>query len=312
MTTTGIDVLVNIAPVVTSAFRWDLSVNFSNPNSEVTELAEGVENVGLGGFTEPAVYAIAGDSYRSVYGLQYLKDPTSGKIIIDDRSEMDDPNVWGPGVYGYPVQDNEVGKVGDIQADFNMGINNSFSFKGLSVSVLIDIKKGGQMWNGTIGALYYFATHKDTENREDAYVHDGLLGHYDADGELVHYDADGVTELPGAGAANTVAKPDDEYYRFWNGIGSGFTGPSEPYVEDADWVRLRELTVAYNFGSMLKGVSWLKNVEVYFSGRNLWISTPYTGIDPETSLLGASNAQGFDYFNMPGTKAYSFGLRLGF
>jgi hypothetical protein len=56
----------------------------------------------------------------------------------------------------------------------------------------------------------------------------------------------------------------------------------------------------------------IKNLDVYFTGRNLWLSTPFSGIDPETSLLGASNGQGIDYFNMPGTRAMTVGLRVGF
>ncbi|HEC44633.1 MAG TPA: SusC/RagA family TonB-linked outer membrane protein [Bacteroides sp.] len=312
MTTKGMDILLKISPVVKSNFRWDLIVNFSNPNTHVTDLAPGVENVDIGGgFVDPKIFAIQGESYRSIYGLRYLRDPASNQIIINDRAELDDPNVLGPGVYGYPVMDNDAGKIGEVQPSFNVGMTNTITLKGLTLSALLDVKRGGQMWNGTKGALYYFGAHKDTEDRERAYVHEGLLGHYDIDGNLVHYDANG-DEQPGAGAANSVERPDDEYYRWFNGIGSNFTGPSEPYVEDADWVRLRELTVAYNFASLIGDVSWLQNLEIYFTGRNLWVSTPYTGIDPETNLMGSRNAQGFDYFNMPGTKAYSFGLRVGF
>lgn len=53
-----------------------------------------------------------------------------------------------------------------------------------------------------------------------------------------------------------------------------------------------------------------QTAELFFTGRNLWLSTPYTGVDPETSLIGAANGQGLDYFNMPGTKSYMIGLRV--
>lgn len=315
MTTTGIDILLNIAPVATNDFRWDMILNFSNPNTVVSSLAPGVSNVYLGGFSDPAVYAIEGESYRSVYGLRYLRDwessppdPASATLIIDDRAELD---ASQPGIYGYPVMDTEVGKIGDIQSDFNLGFTNTFKYKGIRVSALIDWRSGGQMWNGTRGALYYYGAHKDTEDRERSYVHEGLLGHLDANNNLVHYDSEGK-EQPGPGAPNTVSKPDDEYYRWVWGIGNNLTGPSEPYVEDSDWIRLRELSISYDFGARIEGVDWLKHLEVYYTGRNLWISTPYSGIDPETSLLGSGNAQGFDYFNMPGTRAHSFGVRVSF
>ena len=80
-------------------------------------------------------------------------------------------------------------------------------------------------------------------------------------------------------------------------------------MEPADWVRLRELTLSYEIPLRKK---FLSSAEVYFTGRNLWLRTPYSGIDPETNLQGAVNAQGFDYYNMPGTKTYTIGVKLSF
>jgi hypothetical protein len=62
---------------------------------------------------------------------------------------------------------------------------------------------------------------------------------------------------------------------------------------------------------------WLKKsifntVDISFIGRNLWISTDYSGVDPETSLTGAANSQGMDYFNMPSTKSYGVKLSVTF
>jgi TonB-linked SusC/RagA family outer membrane protein len=312
MKTTGVDVVVNATIVKSHDFTWDLTVNFSNPKSIVKKLAPGVESIFLGGFTDPQIRAVAGQPYRSIYGVTKLRDPQSGKLIINDEAGLDDPNVWGPGIYGYPMDATTVGNMGSVQPDWRMGITNTFSFKGFTLSGLIDIKHGGKMWNGTLGAMTYFGTSANTLNRDVSYVHDGLLGHLNSAGEIVHYDTDGETELPGAGAVNTVSRPDDENYCYWNGTGSGFTGASEPYIESSQFVRLRELTVGYDFSpKLLKGTP-MKALNLYFTGRNLWLKTPYSGIDPETSLLGADNGQGIDYFNMPGTKAYTFGLKVTF
>jgi TonB-linked SusC/RagA family outer membrane protein len=312
MKTTGIDLIVNATIVKSNSFSWDLTVNFSNPKSIVTSLAPGVESIFLGGFTDPQIRAVAGQPYRSIYGVTKLRDPASGQLIIFDDASYDDPNVWGPGVYGYPQDATTVANMGSVQPDWRMGITNSITYKGISLSALIDIKHGGKMWNGTNGAMVYFGTSATTLNREESYVHTGLMGHLNADNEIVHYDVDGVTELPGPGAQNTISRPDDENYCFWNGQGSGFSGASEPYIESSQFVRLREITIAYNVNAKLLKSTPIKNLDVYFTGRNLWLKTPYSGIDPETSLLGADNGQGIDYFNMPGTKAYTFGLRISF
>ena len=125
------------------------------------------------------------------------------------------------------------------------------------------------------------------------------MGHLDASGNLVS-----------TGAANNVETTLDQSW--YNGLGGGFGGPSGQFVEDAGWTRLREVTLSYTLGDkfLKKNLKLIKGLDIYFTGKNLWLNTPYTGIDPETNLYGASNAQGIDYFNMPGTKTYTFGLRL--
>ncbi len=294
MKTTGIELLVSADIVKTNNLLWNVTVNWSNPNTVVTKLAPGVPNVFLGGFTEPQVRAVAGTQYRSIYGTDWVRDK-SGNLIIDDNPDDE--------FYGYPIPGTGTTKLGSIQANWTMGITNTLTFKGASLSFLIDIKNGGQMWNGTLGALDYFGKSKDTEDRNKDYVWKGVMGHVDPE----------TGDIVSTGKSNTQKVKLDENWRFWDGYGSGFTGPSSPYIQDADWVRLRTITLSYDFKrSVLKNVSWIRNLNLYFTGYNLWLSTPYTGIDPETSLLGASNAQGFDYFNMPGTKSYTIGLKVGF
>ncbi len=312
MKTTGVDLLVNATIIKGSSFNWNLSLNFSNPKSVVKQLAAGVESIFLGGFTDPQIRAVAGQPYRSIYGVMLLRDPATHQLIINDEASYDDPNVWGPGVYGYPMASTQVGNMGSVQPKWTMGITNTFTYKGFGLTALIDIRHGGKMWNGTHGAMDYFGTSATTLDREVSYVHKGLLGHLNASGEIVHYDTDGTTEIAGPGGQNSISRPDDENYRYWNGIGSGFTGPSEPYIESSQFVRLREITLSYTFSPKVLKSTPIKNLDIYFTGRNLWIKTPYSGIDPETSLLGASNGQGIDYFNMPGTKAATFGLRISF
>ena len=89
-------------------------------------------------------------------------------------------------------------------------------------------------------------------------------------------------------------------------------GASESSVYDGSWVRLRELTLSYDF-KLKSSVPVIRSLNVYATGRNLWLSTDYPGVDPETSLTGSgSNVNGFDYFNNPGTKSYIFGVKVGF
>lgn len=292
MEDSGIEALVYLTPVQTNDFSWDIIVNFTKRENKVIELAEGVENITLGGFTDPGVRVVAGEPYGNIYGSSWLRDDNDNIIIIDD------PNAWN---YGYPEYSAEERVLGNIQPKWTAGITNTFKFKDLSLSFLIDIKNGGEMWNGTRGALYYFGMHKDTESRDtETKVFDGIKGHWDADGNLVV-----------SGEQNDIEVNLDQGW-YIDGEGSGFTGPSEPYVEETSWVRLKELTLSYDLTSALQNTFLRNGVSVYFTGRNLWLSTDYQGVDPETSLYGAHNAQGIDYFNMPNTKSFLFGVRVSF
>lgn len=299
--TTGIELLVEGSPIKNSDFEWEVSVNFANPKTVVTKLAEGVDNVELNvGFTDPQVRAMVDQNYRTLYGTQWFKDE-QGRLIIDPET-------------GWPMQDAVSGILGVVPEIYRMGIKNTFSFKGVTISALIDIKKGGQMWNGTKGALYFFGMHKDTEGRyTDTKTFQGVYGRPDDNNNVIYVDAEG-NDLPNGAdpIANTKQMNMNEDWYYYSGPGSGFTGPSEPYIEKTDWVRLKELYVSYTLPRRVFENTFINGLEVYFTGRNLWLSTPYTGVDPETSLFGNSNAQGIDYFNMPGTKSYTLGLRLDF
>ena len=298
MTNKGFEIVAYGTPVKSSPFTWDITFNFSKIDNTVDQLAEGIDDVFLGGFTDPQIRAVAGEPYRSIYGYDWYRDE-AGNVLIDASS-------------GLPVGDYErLVPMGKVDPDYLIGITNTFTImKSISLSFLLDIKGGGLMWNGTKGAMYYFGVHGDQNDRTTEHVMDGVYGYVDGDGNVVYTDADGNTvEAP---VANATGVPfDQDWHQF--GEGSGFTGPTIQFLEESNWVRLRELTLSYTFGSKVIGTNgFFKALSVYFTGRNLWLSTPYTGIDPETNLLGASNAQGMDYFNMPGTKSYIVGLKASF
>ncbi len=294
METSGFEIMLNAEPVKNSNFTWAIIINWSNPYSEVTGLAENVPSLQLSGFVEPQVRAIVGSPYRMLYGLDWAKDD-QGRLLIDD----DPTNTV---LDGFPFVDPDQQALGGVNPDWTAGITNSFMFKGLTLTALIDIKKGGLMWNGTKGALYYFGTHKDTETRGEEKLWEGVYGHYDNDGNVVS-----------SGEANTTTVVlDESWYAGDNGAGSVFNGASSPYVEKSGFVRLREISLAYSFPASILDATPIRKLELYFTGINLWMSTPYTGVDPETSLVGNNNGLGLDYFNNPGVKSYTFGLRLGF
>lgn len=293
----GHEIVLNANPIVTPDFSWNIAVNFATNENMVEKLAEGVDNIFLGGFQGSSVRAVAGKTYGSIFGFGWLRDD-NGNVIVDDQEVLSDgsPN----GNYGYPILDPDEKDFGSAAPDWTMGIRNSVSWEGITFSFLFDIRSGGVLWNGTKGALYFFGTHKDTEIRGTTKVFDGVKGHVDeTSGEIVS-----------SGQANDIeADMDEEWLAFGNG--NGFVGSNtEDFIEDAGWVRLREISLSYQLPASITDMLPFADVIITLTGRNLWLSTDYTGIDPETSLMGAHNAQGIDYFNMPGTKTYSASINV--
>ncbi|MEO9571342.1 MAG: SusC/RagA family TonB-linked outer membrane protein [Polaribacter sp.] len=307
MESKGVEISLNASPIKNENFKWNILANFTKISNIVTKLADGVDNVFLGGFTVPQVRAVVGQEYRSIFGYDWHRDENGAVLINDDPTD----NYRD----GYPMADErEMVPIGNFNPDWTANITNTFKYKNFGLSFLIDIKQGGMMYNGTAFAMNYMGTSKRTENREVYYtpegtidfdltpaenikVFNGVYGHVDSDGNPVS-----------SGVTNVTPIVEDESW--FEGQGSNFGGgPSVAAMEPADWIRLRDVTVSYNLTKVSK---YIKDAQIYFSGRNLWLSTPYSGIDPETNLSGASNAQGMDYFNSPGTKTYTLGVKMTF
>jgi hypothetical protein len=279
----GWEVVLNASPL-RGAINWDINVNFTKNVNKVEELAPGVDQIFLGGFLGASVRAVAGQPYGSIYGFGWARDSASGEILIDD-----DPNSPS---YGQPILDPTERAFGSANPDWLMGIRNSFSWNGLTLSFLFDIRQGGYIWNGTRSALIFFGTAKETENRNTTKIFEGVKASTGEKNDI-------------------VATLDENWYVFGNG--NGFFGSnSEDFIEDASFVRLRELTLSYALPTSVIDVLPISGATLTFTGRNLWLSTEFQGIDPETSLTGSSNAQGIEYFNMPNTKSYVFSLSLNF
>ncbi|HUM46682.1 MAG TPA: TonB-dependent receptor, partial [Chitinophagales bacterium] len=280
----GFEVALNLTPVKTKDWRWDIGANWSTNKSEVLELANGVNELFLGGFEGSAVYAIVGEQYGSIYGSRWLRDE-NGNIMIDDVQFLSDGSE-NP-TYGYPIQDAQVGVIGDVNPDWIAGLSTNLAWKGLSLNVLMDVRQGGDMWNGTRGALNFFGMTEETENRGTTTTFEGVL-------------SDGQTN-------NIVVPLDQAWYQ---GLGSGFGGPTEQFIEDGSYIKLREVSLSYTIAPKVLEKTPIASIDISLVGRNLWLSTDYKGVDPETSLTGANHSQGMDYFNMPGVRSFGVNLRL--
>lgn len=294
----GFEIVFNAKPVKTEKFLYSIDLNFTRNRNIVKTLAPGVESVFLGGFEGSDARAVAGQPYSALYGNSWLMH--NGKIVVDE--------------YGYPIMDPVYKPIGDPNPKFLAGLRNSFTFNNnIQFSFLLDIRKGGDIWNGTLGALNYFGTSLISATRE---VKDGKIGQIplvNAPAVINRGDSilvDGVVLNPNTGQyePNTVkVAADQDWYRY---IESGFFGPASQFVQDGSWIRLREVYFSYSLNQL--NIKHVSRMDFTFTGRNLLLYAPnFIGIDPETSLTGAgNNANGLAYFNLPNTRSFIMGVKM--
>jgi TonB-linked SusC/RagA family outer membrane protein len=293
--------------ILSGKVGWDVLANWTKMTNTVISLAPGVESIGLGGFSNPQTRAVAGREYGSIYGNDWYRDPVTNAVLIND-----DPNDALRD--GYPMTDaRQMVPIGDVNPEWTANITNTLTYKDFRLAFMFDIRQGGWMYNGTGFAMNFFGVNERTVNREVYYTPEGSID-FDRTPEknLVVFDGvyghiDGGEPVSSGVANDSQVVLDEEWFE---GYGSNFGGGAQTAsMEPTDWIRLREVTLSYIIPSRNKIIS---STEVYFTGRNLWLITPYSGIDPETNLQGAINGQGMDYFNMPGTKSYTIGMKLSF
>ncbi|MHC1704155.1 MAG: SusC/RagA family TonB-linked outer membrane protein [Tenuifilaceae bacterium] len=276
ITNKGFEIQLFMTPLKTNDFTWDFMANFARNKNMVEDLPDGVPLLPLAttGVSSTQSVAIKGQPYGALYGTRYLRNE-KGEILVKDN--------------GYPLIDVISGVVGDPNPNFTLGLRNTFSYKGFNLTALIDIKEGGDVYNGTKNVMKSLGTHKETENRDEDYVFPGVNVN---------------TGLPNT----TVVKRNAAFYSSQGGL----AGLSEAAIEDGSFIRLREVGLSYRLPSKWLAKSPMKSLNIGLSGRNLLLFTKYSGIDPETNLSGAANSLGRDYFNMPNTKGFEFNIQATF
>jgi TonB-linked SusC/RagA family outer membrane protein len=309
ITNHGFELSLNTTPVKTNNLNWDLNFNWAMNRNKVTKLYPGVDKILIAGFTNGEIDALEGKPFGQIFGSVYVranssasttsKELPSGELLIND-----DPNDPG---YAMPIGAAQNAIMGDVNPDWVGSAISNLTFKGVTFGFQIDVRHGGDIWDGTRGAITYFGTSKESESRGSSKVFGGLKGHLDANGDIVHFDGSG-NEVAGPGDFNTTAAVLNQYY--WQNIGSSFIGPNEPDVEDGSFVKLRQVSLGYTFPKSMIGKTF-RTLGITVFANNILIHTNYKGVDPETSLAGPANGQGLDYFNNPGIKTYGVRLNVG-
>ncbi|MBD2700999.1 SusC/RagA family TonB-linked outer membrane protein [Spirosoma sp. BT702] len=294
----GIELVLSGTPVRAGGFKWDITANFTRIRNKVVSIAPGVLQSGINGngFTGITPSIVAGQPYGLIVSTANPRvqstDPNAanydatgqftGQIVINPTTGQ-----FATGIAGQAVS--------NPNPDYMLGINNSFSFKGLTLSALVDIRQGGQLFsfaaadyrNG--GSIYVTGIDRDQPR-----ILPGVIPITAADGKVTGYRPNNIQLSAQA---------------YWAGLG-GLAG--EGSVFDATNYRLREVALSYALPKNLLNKTPFGAISVGVSGRNLFFYAPGYFADPEVNTQGAGNIQGLDLNGPPNTRNFGVNVRLTF
>ncbi|MEM6297063.1 MAG: SusC/RagA family TonB-linked outer membrane protein [Bacteroidota bacterium] len=269
----GIELMLNATPVKVGDFKWDVAVNFATFDNEVVELAEGVESIRQGSTWAADVRLEKGQPYMALYGQKWERNE-NGDVLIDEN--------------GFPIATEQREFLGSAIPDFTGGIRNTFTYKNISLSALIDFQEGGVIHSTSLQWAKYSGMAPETAEgniREEGFVIDGV------------YESNGQENV-------TSVDPQTYYQSIWR--------VAEPNVYEASFVKFRELKIGYRLPNALLEKTPIRDVQIGFLGRNLAIiSSDLPFLDPQ-GVVGTSNVQGLENAQIPSTRSYGFNLSFKF
>ena len=292
----GFELGVDLYPIVTKDFTWSMYLTYTKNISEVVELADGVDELYVGGdFEAPQAVLIKGQPYGVLKGEKLAR--TSDGIPLVDASN---------GMY---INDTELGIIGDPNPDFKSSLTNTFKYKDVSLSFMIDYQKGGCVFSSYLTDLLGRGVTKLTEDRLGTRIIKGVYGDPNTLEPILDGNGDYIW--------NTTAIGESDLW-FSAGTYSTFAinAADEVAVYDATVWRLREVSLAYDLPKKFISKLKLSSAQVSVVGRNLWFFAPnvpkYSNYDPIVNTFGNTNVQGIDYTGAPSTRRVAFNLSLTF
>jgi len=232
-------------------------------------------------------------------GTPYYRElDTKGAEIPGGRYQVD------PTTGFYKVNTTGTAVVGNREPDFIGGFNNTFRYKKLSLSFLLDIRKGGDVFNGTEYVLVTNGLSKRTllNDRQSVTV-TGVNSVTGADFNQTYTVGQnytiGTTSYAGAALVQ----------QYWQ----NYAANSYNFITSVNWLKLRSLSLTYDFSGILKSTKIIKALSATAVGTNLLTWTNYKGMDPEVSAAGGtggSGSQGIDYLGVPAVRTFTFGLNV--
>jgi len=296
----GIELTLQATPVRSKQFSWETDVNLSHNENKILSIYPGLQRIQVGsqfGYAGATVtmYYVPGGSAGDIYGSHWLRYYPDGKqppTHVDKKAPM----VIGSN--GFPVKASDQQILGNSYPKWLVSWNHTLTYGNWALSFLFDAHLDVQKYDQLNNFMAAFGIAAYTINRNETVIFPG-----------VHSDGTPNTTPVwlGQGTGPDGKNYGAGYYRNY------YRGVSENFVEDASWIRLRTLSLSYQLPNRwLKG-TFIKGLNIGFTGNNLWLHTKYIGFDPESSSAPAgSNANGFAGFTYPALRNFMVHLHASF
>ncbi len=284
----GIEALVTVTPVKTRDFKWDLSWNYTLNRSKVVSLPEDLGGealiYGLTGGT--SLYAIVGEEVGVFKAYTSQRDP-QGRIIVDDN--------------GMPKKSEDMKIIGSMNSKYQMGISNTLTYKGVSLSFDFDFRKGGLMYSRTKDITYFTGNAIQTAyNSRNAFIiPNSVIEKTAADGSTYYVE-------------NTIPLTATNIYSYWDNGGDDYEAS---FLVDKTYVKLRSVVLSWDLPKQWLAKTFLTGVKLSVYGNNLFIWTPSsnTFIDPESTSFGNDLEGNYgEYSANPSSRKMGFNISVKF
>ncbi|AEL25625.1 SusC/RagA family TonB-linked outer membrane protein [Cyclobacterium marinum] len=293
----GFEFILGGSPITTNDFTWNISANLSINNNEIKSIREGIDEIVVGsqfGYSGSTVTMklLEGEAYGNIFGSSYERLGADPDNIFLDRSL---PIIIGTN--GFPVRTGTQLVLGNAVPKWIGGIRNDFTYRDFEFSFLIDFRTGLEQYNQYANFLSAFGKNEFTEAREDFRVFEGVL-------------ADGSTNTKEVWLGQGEGPDGVDYGAgYWRNY---YRTTSENFVNDASYIKLRNITLGYNLNPDLLEQTPFRTARVSIAANNIILYTPWDGFDPESFSAGAGgNAVGFTGLGYPGVQSFFFNLNLG-
>jgi hypothetical protein len=257
--------------------NWEVGLSWSRANPTVQRLYGGRERIPLAGFAEVSANLAEGQPVGVLYGSAFARHANGERLIGTD---------------GFPLVSGDLRPIGNPNPDWTGGLSASFSWRRLSLAWTVDVRKGGDVWNGTGQVLNYYGVSRETAEQRG--VRGYVFGGVKPDGS--------PNDVPVAFADPAAGLAGNRWVRY------GLTGVAEEAVRDGSWVRLGEVKLSYDCTRLFRSLLPLSDVRLSLIGKNLLLRTRYPGVDPSAALYGYGWGAGLDLFNAPNTHSYGVSL----